>query len=307
LAFVLSSPNINMSSSVVPSDPSSQNATGQMIWSLRLAAVPRGLSLAREAGWMLVWDAGNVLYLVNRAGQLQGRTTAAGPLSAACAADDGSACACASERGEMWRLTPDLMPRWSSRLPNGAVACALDPFGRKLAVADASCGLHFFDLNGKVVGHTQTPRPCVHLAFIPEEPLLIGCADFGFIGCFELSGNCVWRDGLVANVGGMGVNGDGSRIVLACYTDGLRSYSLDGRQHAAIPLAEPCRQVALSYDGKRALVAGLSSRVFVVDREGQTVSTHDLDASPVAVGMTALGDVFFAALADGRLTAVQLR
>jgi hypothetical protein len=272
-----------------------------------LAASPRGLLVAREAGWLLAWDAGNVLYLISRAGELQGRTAATASLTAACAADDGSSFASVGEHGEIRRLTPDLMSRWSGRLPHRVTACALDPFGRYLAAADAGGGLHLFDSRGKLVSRTQTPRPLVHLAFIPEEPLLVGCADFGFIGCFEPSGKCVWRDGLVAHVGGMAVAGDGSWIALACFTDGLRSYSLDGRQQAPVPMAEPCRQVALSYDGKRALVAALGSQVFVVDREGQTRSTHDLEAAPAAVGMAALGDVFFAALVDGAITAVQLQ
>src|SRR5262245_48780396 len=156
-----------MSSSVVPSDSSSGRTSGKLLWSQRLAATPRGLCVAREAGWLLAWDAGNVLYLMNRSGELQGRAAAAGSLTAAGAADDGSACAAVGERGEVWRLTPDLMPRWSSRLPDRATACALDPFGRYLAAADASGGLHFFDLKGKLAGRTKTPRPLVHLAFIP--------------------------------------------------------------------------------------------------------------------------------------------
>ena len=32
---------------------------------------PRGISLARERGWLLVWDAEHTLYLFNRAGRAQ--------------------------------------------------------------------------------------------------------------------------------------------------------------------------------------------------------------------------------------------
>src|SRR5262249_14015304 len=159
---------------------------------------------------VLAWDARSSLFLVNRSGELQARTTSSGVVTGTCVADDGSACAAIGERGEVWQLTPDLTPRWGSTLPKRATACALDPFGCYLAVADAAGGMHFFDARGRLVSRTQTPRPLVHLAFIPEEPFVVGCADFGFVGCFEPTGRCAWRDGLVAHVGGIAVNGDGS-------------------------------------------------------------------------------------------------
>ena len=174
------------------------------------------MTIAREAGWLLAWDASDSLHLVNRGGQLQGRKAIEGKLVAACAADDGSACAAVGQDGEVWWLTPDLMPRWTAKLPARTTACALDSFGRLLSVADTGGGLSIFDSRGTLTGHTQTPRPLVHVAFVPEEPLIVGCADFGFVGCFETTGKCAWRDGLVAHVGGLAVRGDGSRITLAC-------------------------------------------------------------------------------------------
>ena len=281
--------------------------SSDLSWALRLASAPRGLSVAREGGWLLAWDAGNSLYLVNRAGELQWRTTLAWKLVAASAADDGSACAAVGAGGEVWRLTPDLMPRWTAQLTSRATACALDSFGRYLATSDSEGGLRFFDSHGKLVGRTQTPRPLVHLAFVPEEPLLVGCADYGFVACFAPDGDCKWRDGLVAHVGTLAVSGDGSRIVLACFSDGLRSYDLEGKQQPRLQLPEPCRLVALSYDGRRTLACGLGSGVLLVDREGHVVWKHDMDAKPAAIALSALGEAFYAALGDGHAIAVPLR
>ena len=45
----------------------------QVLWSRKIAAPPRGLALARERGWLLVWDAEHGLHLFNRSGEPQAR------------------------------------------------------------------------------------------------------------------------------------------------------------------------------------------------------------------------------------------
>ena len=50
----------------------------------------------------------------------------------------------------------------------------------------------------------------------------------GLLAAFDLSCNCLWRDGLVATIGALAVNGSGDRIVLACYSEGLRFYNATG-------------------------------------------------------------------------------
>jgi hypothetical protein len=174
-------------------------------------------------------------------------------------------------------------------------------------VADSGGELRIFNATGKMVCCTPTPRPLFHLAFIPEQPLLVGCADFGFIGCFDLTGGCVWRDGLVSHIGGLAVNGEGSRIVLACFSDGLRCYGLDGKQKAPVPSEEPCRLVAMSYDGRRMMICGRGPTIWLLDSDGSNRHTHELDAVPTAVAMTPLADTFLAALGDERLIAAQIK
>jgi hypothetical protein len=243
---------------------------------------------------------------VNRSGELQGRLRPSSGVVSACHADDGSACAAVGEHGEVAWLSPDLMARWERAVPRRAVACAMDPFGQYLAVSDASAGLHLFDRTGKHICQSQTPRPLLHLAFVPEQTRLIGCADFGSVACYDSACGCVWRDGLVANVGGLAVSGDGSRIILACYSDGLRGYTLDGKKKDRLSVSEPCRLVALSYDARRTLVGGLVSRLLVLDREGQIIATPALDAPPVVLAISALGDTAFAGLGDGRVVSMGL-
>src|SRR5262249_51215620 len=61
-------------------------------WTHPLPGPPRGLSLAREKGALLVWDETHWLYLLNGDGQRQAQRHLDTELAAACLSDDGSAC-----------------------------------------------------------------------------------------------------------------------------------------------------------------------------------------------------------------------
>lgn len=290
-----------MSSSVHPPDAVPARGTFRPLWALATAGCPRGLALARERGWVLAWDDEGWLYLGDRGGKGQGQVQCRGPVTAAACADDGSAFAAAGGRGELWWLAPDLAPRWERSLPERAVALALDPFGQYLVAADAGGRLHGFDRRGRALWQVPTPRPLVHLAFIPEAPLLVGAADFGLVAGFDLAGQCLWRDGLVANIGALAASGDGARIVLACFSDGLRCYRKDGRKDARLPVREPCRLVAMTYDGRLMMTAGLGPALVLLGRDGEARGGETMEEAPAAVALGPLGDVAFVALPGRRV------
>jgi hypothetical protein len=295
-----------MSSYVDPLDAPSRGRSVRAAWSQYPGSALRGLSVARESGAALVWDAAGIVYLLNRVGELQARAKAAGALTAACISDDGTTVAAVGEHGEIWRLKPDLQPHSGIRIGRRATACALDPFGLNLAVADGNGELHVFNAAERRICGAQTPRPLQHLAFIPEQPLLIGCADFGFVGCFGLTGKCAWRDAFVSHISGVATNGDGSRILVACYSDGLRRYDFKGRSLETTRFDSPCRLTTQSYDGRRALVCDLGSRVRILDQDGVMRTSWELDAVPVGLAIGALGENYWAAFGDGRITSAQL-
>src|SRR5579885_2228306 len=96
-----------------PSAPGLRPAAGtpRPLWSVALGARPRGLSLAREKGWLLAWDEAGWLTLLDRKGVRQAQRHEDGGVAVACAADDGSAYVSVSGSGELRWLAPDLMPR----------------------------------------------------------------------------------------------------------------------------------------------------------------------------------------------------
>jgi hypothetical protein len=291
-------------SSVLP--PGAVRGAIRLQWTRALGARPRGLVLAREKGWPLVWDEKDGLHLLNQAGTHQAQSRTPGPLATACCAEDGSAYVALGKNGELWWLAPDLTIRWERTLARRAVAAALDPYGQYLAVADVEGYLFSFDRHARLLSQTQTPRPLHHLAFVPAAPYIVGAADYGLIACHDLAGRCSWRCGLVAHIGSLAVSGEGDQIVLACFTEGLQRYTLTGTDLGRSHLAEPCRLAALSFTGRHVLTVGLSPHLLLLDRKGYVLSEHPLDKPPVALALGPFGDYALAALLDGRVLGLDL-
>jgi hypothetical protein len=267
----------------------------------------QGVALAREKGWVLTWDETSWLYLLNRAGERQAQMRLAGGLAAAGCADDGSAYAAVGKRGEVCWLAPDLMARWERSLPHPALAVALDSFGQYLAASDIRGTLQIFNRLGRPVCQLQSPRPLHYLTFVPGAPFLLASADYGLVACFDLTGRWVWRDGLVAHVGALTVSGDGSQILLACFSEGLQRYTLSGSKQGRLAVRETCRLASLTFDGNKILLTGMGKELSLLNREGRTLATHTLQAPAHSLAMAALGDSAVAAQADGSVIGLGLR
>lgn len=277
----------------------------RLAWSRPLPAPPAGLSLAWEPGTLLVRDQEHHLGRYDRAGQVELRHRAPGSLVAAAITDDGRTVAAAGKRGQVWLLTLDFVKLWERAVPRRPVAVALEAFGRRVAVADAG-GVTVFDHDGREVWRAATARPLVHLAFVPELPVLLGAADYGLVCAFNDKGEVMWRDGLVAHVGSLAVTGDGSRVVLACFTDGVNCYAATSSKRAALSRAAPSRLAAVDYRGEGLLTTGLANELARRGPEGDVRGVLLLEANPVALVVDALGASAVAALADGTLVGVEI-
>lgn len=275
-------------------------------WSHALVAPCRGLSPAREQGSLLAWDDAQWLYLLNRRGQRQAQRHFPGALGVACCSDDGSAFVAAGNRGEVWWLAPDLATRWERSLGQAILAVAVDSYGQYFALADAASHLHLYNRLGEAIWKISLPRPLHHLVFATTSPLLFGSSDFGLVACFDLKGQWAWRDGLVAHVGSIAVNGSGDHLVLACYSEGVVRYGAAGKKLDTLTPAEPSRLVALSFDGDLVLAAGQTTTLFLFDSKGQTVLTHPLELPATALAYGGLGDFAVVGQSNGTLIGLEL-
>jgi len=250
----------------------------------------------------LAWDGQDGLFLFNHAGAIQAQRPSPVPIATACSADDGSAYVVGASQVPLvsW-LAPDLAPRWQRPLPQRVTALALDPLGQYVAVADAGCTLHLLDQRGHTLWKATTPRPLSHLAFVPEKAVLVGAADFGLVLCFGATGECLWRDGLVAHIGSLAVSGDGGSILLACFGDGLVRYNLAKPQQERIPLDAACHLAALSYSGDCLFTAERNNRLCLREKDGTLRDPFSLDAPAASLAVGALGDYGMVGLAGGTI------
>jgi hypothetical protein len=277
------------------------------LWSLKVPSAVRGIGLARESGTVLVRDDNHWLYLVHGSGSRQAQMRAPKELTGAAIADDGSTLVAGGKDGDLWRLAPDLMANWQRTVGKRVEAVAVSPLGDYVAAADGAGGVTLLTRKGRTVWKTESPRPLRFLAFVPETPFLLGSAEYGLVACFDAAGTMVWRDGLVAHVGSLAVSGDGSAVVLACYTDGLYRYGVRSGKPERQALADACRLAALSYDGQAILTAGLTSSVALLDRKGRSLGTHQLEAPASALALGALADRAIVGAADGKVQCFRWR
>ncbi len=276
------------------------------LWSVRLPTSPAAIHLAREAGLLLVRDLAGHLALFDPAGRPVIQRPVQGQLTASALSDDGRCAAFGTARGEVRLLRDELTPGWERSLPSRVAAVALDPLGRFLAAASDDGTLAVFDTAGREVWRVTTARPLVHLAWIPETGALAGSADFGLVCLHAADGSCLWRDGLVAHVGGLSCSGDGRRILVACYTEGLKRYGADGGKPTAVGKDVIARHVTQSYTGEVVLTAGLEGTELVRrDGEGKWLAETCLPAAAVGVAVDAAGGWAVAALAGGELTRME--
>jgi hypothetical protein len=105
----------------------------------------------------------------------------------------------------------------------------------------------------------------------------------------------------VAHVGSLAVSGDGSVLLLACFSDGLYRYGISGPPQQRIALESPCPLAAVSYDGETLLTADRANRACLRDYKGSILDQLSLDSTAVAIALGALGDWAAIGLANGSL------
>jgi hypothetical protein len=268
----------------------------ELLWSQQVAVPLRGLAPARERGWVLSWDMQDGLHLWDRQGNLQAHGRPPAAVASAAASADGRHFVVLSQDGRLWLLAPDLSLRWEHGAPGRGGAVALAPQGERVAAAIGST-LYLLDSNGKGLWAVPTPRPLRHLVFVPERPLLVGCADFGFIGCFDAAGQLQWRDAPVAHIGSLATNSDGSCIVLACFSDGVCAYAVGRNQPQRLAGEAICHLADISYTGDSLLMAGVENRVFLRPQEGTFRGQFAADGPVIGIALGPLGDYVVVATA----------
>jgi hypothetical protein len=272
----------------------------RLLWSHQLAVPLRGLSLARERSWLFGWDARDGLYLWDHQGNLQAQARAPSSIASAAAAADGRHFVVLSQEGRMWSFAPDLTLRWEHGAAGRGGAVAIASEGERIAAAIGG-SLYLLDDNARGLWAVPVARPLRHMVFVPEKPLLIGSADYGFVGCFDATGKMHWRDTPVANVGSLAVNGSGDCIVLACFSDGVCSYTIDRSQSQRLAGEATCHLADVSYKGDALLMAGVENHVYLRTHEGSFRGQLEAGGFVVGIALAPMADYLVVATGEGTL------
>src|SRR5262249_12650819 len=144
------------------------------------------------------------------------------------ASDDGTAFGITEKNRQFAWLGPDLLPLWEQSLSENLTALAIDSHGEFLAIADLGNRLHLLTRKGKLwTPPIESSRPIRYLSFVPTAPILLAAADFGLVTAFDFrTRQWAWTDNPVVHVGGLACDGEGQFIGIACYSEGIRRYSL---------------------------------------------------------------------------------
>jgi hypothetical protein len=269
-------------------------------WTIVTEAPLRGLSFAREAGRILAWDEGNQLYLLSALGESLSFSRAPIKIATGAISDEGSLIALLGDGddGSLLLLNADFEVEVERAAPSEASFLTLDPHGRYMAVGSRSGGVHFINRYGKAAGRLETIQPIAHLCFVPDRPFLVGAAAFGMLVGVEIYGSrsagrleaeLAWQDRLMSNVGRLTVSGDGSMVLVSCFTHGIQRFDLKGRNEGSYHLGGTVSHAVLDFPGRTIAAATLEGELAVLNSAGNVRWRTRLARPAIALEIDPLG------------------
>jgi hypothetical protein len=218
---------------------------------------------------------------------------------------DGQHIVALDERGVVHWFDADLHLVWKQHFQPRPLAVALAPLGHAVALSDES-GVRVLDHQGRESWRGSTPRPIRHLVWVPETDALVVAAEFGFVAAFDAKGSFLWRDGLVAHIGGLVVRGDGSECLLACFSDGVRHHVSDRPGCPPLAGTPPCRALDASYHADILCLVSLTGQLVRLVRSAAIWShTHSLDSPVCGLACDSLAQRAVLASESAELSLVQ--
>ena len=285
-------------------------------WTVVTDAPLRGLALAREAGVVLAWDEGDLLYLLGLDGDRLATARAPGRILAATISDNGSLVALAGEKAQLWLLGRDLKLVVERPTAPDPSALAVDAHGRYAAVASKITGrTQLYTRHGKPVGQFETRQPLAHLAFVAARPMLLGASVYGTIACLALTpggtggalrAEIAWQVSLMSNVGRLAPTGDGGIILASCFTHGVQRYDLNGHNEGSYHLGGSPAHAVPDFAGRTIAVATLEGELAILSQAGNVRWKSGTPRPAVALDVDALGRFFIYGMATGEVTRVDL-
>ncbi len=270
----------------------------QRAWSVVTDAPLRGMCLAREAGAVFAWDEADQLYRVDGRGEFRSVARAPGRVVAGCVSDDGSVVALLGEGAKLWVMDGEFGLIHERGSIADAISIAVDPHGRYLAVGSKMNVVQFYTTHAKLAGRVETRQPLSSLLFVPNQPFLVGIGAYGSILGMELhakgangslDGTTVWYEALMSGVGRLASTGDGSMILISCFTHGVQRHNLEGKSEGAYHLGGSATQAVPDFSGRVIAVATTEGELAILSGTGNVRWRTTLSHPAIHLETDALG------------------
>jgi hypothetical protein len=286
-------------------------------WTIVTEAPLKGLSLAREAGRILAWDEGNQLYLVSILGETLSSSRLPQRIAAGAISDNGSLIAVLGDgAGARFLLMgEDLGVQVERPAPSESSFLSVDPHGRYVAIGSRLGAVSFVNRFGRLSGRLETVQPLAHLCFLADRPFLVASAAFGMLVGVKVHGSrstgrlapeILWQDRLMSNVGRLCVSGDGSMVLVSCFTHGIQRFDLQGRNEGSYHLGGTVSHAVLDFPGRSIAATTLEGELAVMNSAGNVRWRTQLPRPAIALEFDPLGRFLIRGHSTGEIVRVNL-
>lgn len=271
----------------------------QRRWSFTTDAPLVACAANLEAAEIVAADELGRIYLLDRAGKI--RSVRGGLAARGLAWADERGGAARVGPATLCRLDARLEPRWTLELHEAIVSLAVSPTGSHIAVALANSTVLVFDCEKRPVCEFAVLRPLSHLAFLVEEPGLVGAAEHGLLCRHALDGRELWAETLYSNIGDLAVAADARRILLAAYNHGLQAFDRHGQSRGSYVVDGTATRVACTLAPHRIAATTLERRLYWLDSDGELLWAADVEGEVRDIHCDPLGNWIYVGLASGRI------
>jgi len=273
----------------------------RLSWSLSTEAPLAGLQLARETGEVLAADAVGGLYHINRLGKLANLIRGPAPIRGLAWSDTGSGgVALVGDEKLYWFNRRLLFQGWLEHSEK-ILGLAVEAHGNYVAASLSSSITVVYDSSRKLVRRFASTQPLIALEFLVSRPALVGVAEYGLLCCHAFTGEEEWQQPLWTGVGDLSLTGDGSTILLACFTHGIQCHAADGRQVGSYQVGGTVSRVSTGFYPGRIAAATIERHFYYIDADGQIVFQATLPDDVCRVLCDPFGSAVIVGLVSGRI------
>ena len=270
-------------------------------WSFSTEAPLTGLKLSCESGQTIAADQSGSVYRLDQHGHVAAVTRGFFDISLIATDSIGQRAAVVDQESRLSLFDEKLRVIWSLDLPDGITALAVEPHGRYVAVALANGKTVIYDAHHRRVVHFDTQRPLRFLRFLEFRPALIAAAEYGLLCEYDLTGECLWSSKLPMNLGDVTCTGDGGRISVAAFSQGVRHLDGAGQPDGSYLLEGTPNRLSTSITPFRLAVTTLEGHLYWLSEDGEIIWAAALPEDPFAIETDAIGNGLTCGFQSGRI------